>query len=161
MRRLLPLVALFSVHLVLAAQSAPPPPAKSADDYSGTYSFLQDGEFVEVTVEDEGKVTGFVSRYGDKESDRGAFLDHFFKDGKLDEKKLTFTTQTVHGVWYEFKGTVDRGDGKTLNDEGYYVLKGTLVQSTTDARGKVTTQSRDVAFKSFPRNLDSEPEKKN
>ncbi len=56
-------------------------PAASGADYSGMYSFLRDGEFVQVTVEDQGRVTGFVSRYGDSESDRGVFLDHFFKSG--------------------------------------------------------------------------------
>ncbi|HEY1272706.1 MAG TPA: hypothetical protein VGF08_12000, partial [Terriglobales bacterium] len=95
-----------------------------------------------------------------KESDRGAFLDHFFKEGKIEDNKLTFVTQTVHGVWFEFKGTVERGEGKTLNDEGYYVLKGTLVQSSSDAKGKVAAQTREVAFKSFPRDLDSGPAKK-
>ena len=62
------------------------------------YSFSRDGEFVQVTVEEQGRVTGFVSRYGDSESDRGEFLDHFFKLGKLDGNQLTFTTETVHGV---------------------------------------------------------------
>src|SRR5438874_4828483 len=82
---------------LLTSQTAPPSqtPPKPAEDYSGMYSFLQDGEFVQVTVEDQGRVTGFVSRYGDLESDRGAFLDQFFKQGKLDSNKLTFTTETV------------------------------------------------------------------
>src|SRR5947199_7033309 len=100
--------------ILLTSQTAPPSqtPPKPAEDYSGMYSFLQDGEFVQLTVEDEGRVTGFISRYGDGESDRGAFLDLFFKSGKLEGKTLNFTTQTVHGVSYEFKGVVDRGAGK-------------------------------------------------
>jgi len=51
---------------------------------------------VQLTVEDKGNVTGFISRYGDLESDRGEFLDLFFKSGKLDGQSLSFTTQTVH-----------------------------------------------------------------
>jgi hypothetical protein len=62
----------------LSAQSAPPQettPAKSADQtappsksqgpqaYSGMYSFLKEGEFVQLTVEDAGRVTGFISRF--------------------------------------------------------------------------------------------------
>jgi hypothetical protein len=124
--------------------------AKPADDYSGMYTFLQDGEFVQITVEDAGRVTGFVSRYGEQESDRGAFLDQFFKQGKLEGKNLTFTTETVHAVWYEFKGTVDRGDGKKPGDEAYYVLKGTLTQYTTDVNKKTTSRAREVVFKAFP-----------
>jgi hypothetical protein len=149
------------LNLSLLAQTAPAPaPAEPAPDYSGTYSFLQDGEFVQINMEDAGKVTGFVSRYGDTETDRGLFLDHFFKEGKLDGNKLTFTTKTIHGISYEFKGTVERGDGKKPGDEGYYVLKGTLVQTTIDAEQKATTKSHDVVFKSFPQNMGDTPEKK-
>jgi len=138
-----------------------PPAPKPANNYSGMYSFLQDGEFVQLTVEDKGNVTGFISRYGDLESDRGEFLDLFFKSGKLDGQSLSFTTQTVHGVWYEFKGTVERGSGKNPGDEAYYLLKGTLTQNNTDADKKTYSKSRDVTFKSFPQDLDAPAEKRN
>ena len=118
--------------------------------YSGMYSFLKDGEFVQITVEDGGRVTGFISRYGDGESDKGAFLDQFFKTGKLEGNNLSFTTDLVHGVAFEFKGSVQRGEGKTAQDEGYYVLKGTLTQSTSDVNNKVTARAREVSLKSFP-----------
>ena len=124
--------------------------AKAGHDYSGMYSFLKDGEFVQITVEDEGRVTGFISRYGEGESDKGAFLDQFFRSGKLDGNKLSFTTETVHAVWFEFKGTVDRGEGKNPGDESYYVLKGTLTDNTSDAEKKVTAHSREVVLKMFP-----------
>ena len=131
-----------------------------AENYSGMYSFLQDGEFVQISVEEEGRVTGFISRFGDLESDRGAFLDHFFKEGKLDGKKLTFNTQTVHGIWYDFKGSFERGQGKNPGDEAYYVLKGTLTQFNTDSSKKTSSRSRDVAFKSFPQDMDTGQEKR-
>jgi len=133
--------------------------AAQSEDYSGMYTFLQEGEFVQITVEDAGRVTGFVSRYGDGESDRGAFLDQFFKDGKLDGSNLSFITQTVHGVWYEFKGTTERGPGKTPNDEGYHILKGTLTEFRTEVNKKTTSKSREVVFKSFPQSM--EPPSKN
>ena len=142
-----------------AAQNSPAP-AKPVEDYSGMYTFLQDGEFVQVTVEDQGRVTGFVSRYGDLESDKGAFLDQFFKQGKLDGKKLSFTTDTVHGVWYDFKGTVERGEGKNPGDEAYYLLKGNLIQYNTDANKKTSSRSREVVFKSFPQDAGAEPAKR-
>jgi hypothetical protein len=122
-------------------------------DCSGMYAFLRDGEFVQVTVEDQGRVTGYVSRYGDSESDRGVFLDHFFKAGKLDGNRLTFTTETVHGVSFEFRGTVERGEGKSRGGEAYYVLKGTLIENTTDETKKTSSRSREVALKSFPRDV--------
>jgi hypothetical protein len=122
-------------------------------EYSGMYNFLREGEFVQLTVEDQGHVTGFVSRFGDSESDRGAFLDHFFKQGNLDGHNLAFTTQTVHGVWFEFRGTVERGEGKKTGDEAYYVLKGTLTENATDEAKKTTSRSREVALRSFPRDM--------
>jgi hypothetical protein len=126
------------------------PPSRPGSEYSGMYSFLKEGEFVQVTVEDGGRVTGFVSRYGDQESDKGAFLDQFFKTGKLDGASLTFTTEVVHGTAYEFKGTIARGEGKKAGDEDYYEIKGTLIEKVTDVNQKTSSRSRDVAFKSFP-----------
>ena len=163
MKPLLLVSAVLLLHLMTQAQTAPPasaPATNPADDYSGTYSFLQDGEFLQITVEEQGKVTGFVSRYGDTETDRGLFLDHFFKQGKLEDKKLSFTTQTVHGVWYEFKGTVERGEGKKAGDEAYYLLKGTLTQYNIDTQQKTTPKVRDVIFKLFPQDLGETSQKK-
>jgi hypothetical protein len=151
---MLPLM-LLAFGSLLAGQNPPQnsTPAKPSEDYSGMYSFLRDGEFVQLTIEDDGRITGFVSRYGDTDSDKGAFLDQFFKQGQLDGTKLSFTTDIVHGVWYEFKGTIERGEGKTPADEAYYIMKGTLAEFRTDADKKVTSKSREVTFKSFPREM--------
>ena len=154
MKTCLTLVLLFCSFALAqkpAAKAAPTPA-----DPSGMYSFLKDGEFVQLTVED-GRVSGFISRYGDRETDRGVFLDHFFKtdnkDSNLDGNKLTFATKTVHNVWYEFKGTIERGQGKSVQEDGYYLLKGTLATHTQDASGKESTDIREVVFKSFPQDM--------
>src|SRR5579871_6038157 len=110
----------------------PASPENNVPACSGMYSFLKEGEFVQVTVEDGGRVTGFISRFGEGESDKGAFLDQFFKTGKVEGSKLVFTTEIVHGVAFDFKGSVDRGDGKNPGDEAYFVLKGTLTQNDID-----------------------------
>lgn len=127
-----------------------PSSASQSEDYSGMYMFLHDGEFIQITVEDAGRVTGFVSRYGDEESDRGVFLNQFFKEGKLEGTQLSFVTQVVHGVWFEFKGQVARGPGKTPQDEAYYLLEGTLIESRSLDQ-KVSSTPHQVTFKSFPR----------
>ena len=148
-------LSLLLLRSLLSGQNPPQnsTPVKATEDYSGMYSFLQEGEFVQITVEDEGRVTGFISRYGDSESDRGSFLDQFFKQGRLEGSKLSFTTETVHGVWYDFKGAVERGEGKTPADEAYYVLKGALTEYRTNADKKVTSKSHEVRFKSFPQEV--------
>jgi hypothetical protein len=137
----------FLMPLYSAAQTA----SAASSDYSGMYEFLRDGEFVQITIEDKGNVTGFISRFGDSESDKGVFMNQFFKSGKLDGDKLSFTTEPVHGVWFEFGGAIVRGSGKKADEEAYYILRGTLTRYTTDADKKTTSQARSVELKSFPR----------
>ena len=148
MRTKLLIVVVTIATAVAFAQSQPAP-----DDYSGMYSFLKDGEFVQLNLEGQGKVTGFVSRYGDSESDRGAFLDHFFKKASIAGNQVQFTTEQVHGVWFDFKGTLQRGSGKTSDDEDYYDMKGTLTEYTLDQDKKPSARSREVTFKSFPHDV--------
>lgn len=149
--------------LAQTSESKQPAPAAQAgaqaEDISGMYTFLREGEFVQVTVDDN-VVSGFVSRYGDADSDKGQFLDQFFSKAALEGNKLSFTTKPVHGVWFEFAGTVERGPGKTQADDGYRVLRGKLTQYNTGADGKPQAKSREVEFRSFPQDLDSEPEQK-
>ena len=152
MKKLLLGLALAMAAGIAIAQTALP-------SYSGTYSFLKEGEFIQITVEEAGKVTGFISRYGDADNERDAFLDHFFKEGKLNGSNLSFTTQTVHGVWFDFKGAFERGDGKNPGDEAYYLLKGTLTRNSTDANKKTTSTPMDVAFKSFPESMEPPAQK--
>ncbi|HET6181675.1 MAG TPA: hypothetical protein VFE61_32450 [Candidatus Sulfotelmatobacter sp.] len=156
-------VGLCGITAALAGQESKPADPSAQKDtqaqpaYSGMYTFLREGEFVQVTVEDEGHVAGFISRFGDGESDKGAFLDQFFKTGKLDGNKLTFTTEIVHGVSFDFKGTIERGEGKNPGDEAYFVLKGTLTENASDVNKKVTSHAREVSFKMFPQEASPAP----
>jgi len=141
------LFLLFPILLTAAHQAVTP----AIDDYSGMYSFLREGEFIQITIGEKAAVSGFISRFGDSESDRGVFLNQFIKSGKLEGNKLSFTTEVVHGNSFSFEGVVDRGPGKKLDDEAYYVLRGNLTRISTDAEKKTTSQVTRVEFKSFPR----------
>src|SRR5438128_12542127 len=57
-------------------------PAAVPEDYSGMYSFLRDAAFVQITVDEKGRVTGFISRFGDSESDKGVFRSPCFRSGQ-------------------------------------------------------------------------------
>jgi hypothetical protein len=129
------------------------------DEISGMYTFLREGEFVQITVE-EGKLSGFVSRYGDRDSDRDAFLDQFFSKASLEGRKINFNTKPVHGTWFEFAGEVSRGEAKSTDKEGYWVLRGTLKKYSEDENKNVSADSRQVTFKSFPKDLVDEPRPK-
>ena len=150
------LSVIFFLAASLRAQDAKPQPktdatpaqdSASASGYSGMYTFLKDGEFVQVTVEDGGRVSGLVSRYA--QGDSGEFIDQFFKTAKLEGNKFSFTTNETKGVSFDFKGTVERGEGKNPGDEAYYVLKGTLTENTTGADKKTNSRTQEVVFKAF------------
>jgi hypothetical protein len=141
-----------------------PAPAKDSNDgkqYSGMYTFLKEGEYIQLTVEDAGQVTGFISRYDDRGSEKGTFVDQFFKTGKLDDNKLSFTTKPSNDLWFEFNGTAQRGEGQNPGDDAYYVLKGTLTDNATGPDKKVNSRRQDVTFKMFPQEADSAPAAKN
>ena len=129
------------------------------DEISGMYTFLREGEFVQITVE-EGKLSGFISRFGERDSDKDAFLDQFFSKASLEGKKLSFTTKPVHGTWFEFAGQVSRGEAKTPDKEGYWIIRGTLRQFDEDEAKKVSSKSREATFKSFPQDVDANQEPK-
>jgi hypothetical protein len=117
-----------------------------AEDISGMYTFLNEGEFVQIVIEAH-EVSGYISRLGDQETDRGMFLDHFFSQATVSGHDVAFTTRKVHGVWFEFQGRFERGPAKTKSSDGYYILRGTLKQFTSDADQKAVSRSREVEFK--------------
>jgi hypothetical protein len=117
-----------------------------AEDISGMYSFLREGEFVQINMEENG-VSGYISRRGDLDSDRGAFLDQFFDKASIEGHDVFFNTRPLHGVTFEFKGRFERGSAKSKAEDGYYILRGTLTELITNGDKKTTSRSRQVTFK--------------
>ncbi len=148
------LVLLFNLFVTLGAQQVTAQAQKPspAADVAGMYTFLREGEFVQLTV-DDGKLSGYISRFGASDSDKGQFIDQFFDKTSLVGDRLTFNTKTIHGIWYDFTGRVTTAPGKKPDSEGYRVMKGTLVQHTTDDKGVDKAMEREVEFKSFPADI--------
>ena len=123
--------------------------ASTLNEVSGSYTFLREGEYVQITVEN-GALSGYISRFGDTDSDKDQFISQFFDKATLDGERLTFSTKTVHGTSYDFSGTIAVASGKKPGEEGYRVIRGKLVQHARDANDKEKTTQRQVEFKSFP-----------
>ena len=146
-----PLVLLFVCFAALTLAALPQSPTASgtvAPDVSGMFTFLREGEFVQISVED-GQLTGFVSRFGDSD-DKGEFIDQFFDKASLQGDHLNIKTKTVHAVWYEFDGTLTTVAGKQTGEEGYRIMRGKLTLHKADAGGKDQASERTVEFQSFP-----------
>lgn len=116
------------------------------EDVSGMYSFLRDGESIQLNVQD-GKLSGWVTSFGFLDSDRDTLVDRFFQKASLKDDQVYFITKPIHGCWVEFAGHVERGDVPTRAKEGYFRLVGSLTEYTTDADDKVSARRRDVVFK--------------
>lgn len=134
-----------------SASSAP----EDASSFSGEYEFLREGEVLQLTIqpgetETEKNVTGFISRQGDSDSDRGTMLDHWIHTGTLRGTELQFRTSTIHGVWFEFQGSIARGSGRSPHERGYHVINGKLTRHVLDHDGHDVVQSRQVTLNSQP-----------
>lgn len=142
--------------LLQALASGQKPPAPPAFDFSGRYSFLQDGEDIQIDLTGT-RVDGWVTRLGQTPSDDGLLLQHFFSQASVDGDRFSFTTRPVHGIWYEFQGTVARGPAKTKAEDGYYVVTGTLREHKQKENKEVSVRTRQATFQSFGEEPEEEP----
>jgi hypothetical protein len=108
---------------------------------SGEYA-LGGGGIIEIGLEPD-RLSGYITRLGDRESDEGTPLTFFFSTSRLSRQQLAFTTRQVHGLWFSFEGTIVRGSAPTRDRQGYYLLEGQLVMH--DAFGQ-TQQARMVSL---------------
>jgi hypothetical protein len=151
------LFALVALGAAASAQSAEKPEPEITSDITGLYSFLHEGEFVQIEVSD-GKVTGLISHFKDEDPDKAEFVDQYFDQAKLEGSTLTFQTKPLEGLWFEFSGTVERGPTKIVGDESYWIVRGTLIEHRTGADRKPLDKKHSVSLKSFP--VDPPPERK-
>ncbi len=139
-----------------AQSPAPPPQAQVTADITGLYSFVHEGEFVQIEVAD-GRVTGLVSRFKGEDLEKSDFVDQYFDQAKLEGANLTFRTKAFEGVVFEFTGTVERGPAKTPSDEGYWNIRGTLLERHSTPDGKVSEKRHELTLKSFPQDAEPNP----
>jgi hypothetical protein len=110
-------------------------------EVSGEYS-LGSGEVVEVELQPD-RLSGFITRFGDRASDEGTPLTFFFATSRLSDRQIAFTTRQVHGKWFSFEGTIVRGPAQTRDQQGYYLLEGRL---TLHDAANQTEQPRNVSL---------------
>lgn len=121
-------------------------------DVSGAYGFDHLNESIELEIQRK-KISGYITRLGDAETDRNTPLTFFFDHASVQGSQLQFQTRVVHGIWYSFRGTILRGKGRTRDDEGYYVLHGVLQEhhpeDQDEKSANETVLRRTVNFRSL------------
>jgi hypothetical protein len=111
-------------------------------DASGEYALGSTGA-IDVELQPD-RLSGFITRLGDRESDEGTPLTFFFATSRLAGQQMAFTTRQVHGVWFSFEGTIVRGSARSREQQGYYLLEGRLVMHD------VATQTEQARMVSLP-----------
>ena len=99
---------------------------------SGAYALSPNpAEVIEIILNGDGdsfRLQGYLTRMGDGESDQGAPLSFFFARTTVSPAEITFITRQVHGIWWSFSGTIERGRVQSSAQKGYYFLNGTLTE---------------------------------
>jgi hypothetical protein len=99
---------------------------------SGAYALSPNpAEVIEIILNGDGdsvRLQGYLTRMGDGESDEGAPLSFFFARTTVSPTEITFITRQVHGIWWSFGGTIERGRVQSSAQKGYYFLNGTLTE---------------------------------
>lgn len=159
-------VAMLSVGIDAHAQTAADPtlhkrsetpPAKPAlsgqhagystlpEDASGEYLLDESGSVVQITLEEKGRLSGYVSKMGDDHVP----MTFFFDQSQINGSGISFTTRKLHGYWYSFEGEITRGDSEaTKAEDGYYRLRGSWVVHNDVQKTEAPTR---VSLKSTPR----------
>ncbi|GGH03341.1 hypothetical protein [Silvibacterium dinghuense] len=121
------------------------------DDASGEFEIDGRGSTVEITLE-KSRVSGYVTKMGDEGSDKDVPVTFFFTEATVSGHRITFSTKKVHGRWFSFEGTIERGDPQTPRDQnGYYRLLGTWTTHEDVGNQQFHEQ---VSYKSTPRTGD-------
>jgi hypothetical protein len=128
----------------LQAQEGGPP----IDDITAKYHFLTPDDTLAI-LDEEGRLKGYIEA-AQPEEESDDFLNYDIVDGSRTKNHVEFRTNRIHGKFFRFSGTVERGKGHEDKDADYFHLTGNLEIVTVQAdTGKETVQVVRVTFKSI------------
>jgi len=129
---------------VLTAQEQTEP----IDDITGKYHFLSADDTLAI-LDEEGKLKGYID-VSQTEEESDDFLSYNLIAGTRKKTHVEFRTNKIHGKYFRFSGTVERGAGHKEGDPDFLRLVGDLevVTSKADNSGEAVQLVR-VLLKSF------------
>jgi hypothetical protein len=129
---------------VLKAQEEP----QSIEDMTAKYHFLSADDTLAI-LDEEGRLKGYVE-VAQPEEESDDILSYDIQEGSRKKNHVEFHTNRIHGKFYRFSGTVERGKGHVDKDPDYFRLTGDLdVVTVNGETGKQTVQTFRVTLKSF------------
>jgi hypothetical protein len=140
------------VILAAALFSARPTRAQNGqlpiDDITAKYHFLSADDTLAI-LDQEGRLKGYieVTQPADESDD---ILSYDIVEGSRQKNHVEFRTNRIHGKYYRFSGTAERGKGHEEKDSDYLHLAGSLDVVTVNAEtGKESVLVMRMTFKSI------------
>jgi hypothetical protein len=136
-------VATFSARYAKSQESDQP-----VDDMTAKYHFLSTDDTLAI-LEEEGRLKGYIE-VAQPEEESDDVLNYDILEGSRKKTQVAFRTNRIHGKFYRFSGTVERGKGHEEKDPDCFRLIGDLDIVTVNAdTGKQAVQTIRVILKSF------------
>jgi hypothetical protein len=137
------MAVMFSARPSRAQEGGPP-----VDDITAKYHFLSADDTLAI-LDQEGKLKGYVevTQLADESDD---ILSYDIVEGSRQRSHVEFRTNKIHGRYYRFTGTAERGKGHDEKDSDYLHLAGSLdVVTVNSETGKESVQVMRLTFKSI------------
>lgn len=118
------------------------------DDITAKYHFLAADDTLAI-LDEEGRLKGYieVTQPADESDD---ILSYDIVEGSRQKNHVEFHTNRIHGKYYRFSGTAERGKGHEEKDSDYLHLAGSLnVVTVNSETGKESVQVMRLTFKSI------------
>jgi hypothetical protein len=136
--------ALMFPVLRLQAQEA----GEAVDDMTAKYHFLAADDTLAI-LDEEGRLKGYIE-VAQPEEESDDILSYDIVDGSRKNTHVVFRTNRIHGKFYRFSGTVERGKGHEEKDPDYLRLVGDLdIVTVNGDTGKQSAQTMRVTLKSL------------
>jgi hypothetical protein len=121
---------------------------QTIDDMTAKYHFLSADDTLAI-LDEEGRLKGYIE-VAQPEEESDDILSFDILEGSRKKTHVEFRTNRIHGKFYRFSGTVERGKGHEEKDADYYRLTGDLDIVTVNAdTGKEAVQTVRVTLKSI------------
>ena len=118
------------------------------DDITAKYHFLSTDDTLAI-LDEEGRLKGYIEVI-QPEEESDDILSYDILEGSRKRNHVEFRTNRIHGKFFRFSGTVERGKGHQEKDPDYLHLTGDLdIVTVNSETGKESVQVVRVTFKSI------------
>lgn len=119
------------------------------------YHFLSADDTLAI-LDEEGRLKGYIE-VAQPQDESDDVLSYDIIEGSRKKAHVEFRTNRIHGKYYRFSGTVERGKGHEEKDGDYFRLTGSVdIVKVNGETAKETVQTMRVVLKSVAKSEDND-----